>query len=145
MDEITRTAVENEVAEVVLKKQMESEKGAGSEEKEKNHDENGAIDLPAHIEVNKEKLAAEQTERYLQAASTFINRAFEYAQPEEEELLIKDLAIDEKLKHNAALDPTHPVYLNLATFRMVILADETYELLLARLLGVPFTWTDHWI
>lgn len=129
LDEITRTAVENEVAEVVLKKQMESEKGAGSEEKEKNHDENGAIDLPAHIEVNKEKLAAEQTERYLQAASTFINRAFEYAQPEEEELLIKDLAIDEKLKHNAALDPTHPVYLNLATFRMVILADETYELL----------------
>ncbi|KAG5420065.1 GYP2 [Candida metapsilosis] len=123
LDQITRTAVENEVADAVLKKQMESGNGEGSE------DQNEPIDLPSHIEVNKEKLAAEQAERYLQAASTFINRAFEYAQPEEEELLIKDLAIDEKLKHNAALDPTHPVYLNLATFRMVILADETYELL----------------
>ncbi|KAI5958574.1 GYP2 [Candida theae] len=123
LDEITRTAVENEVADAVLKKQTASKDGDAHE------NENTEIDLPAHIEVNKEKLAAEQTERYLQAASNFINRAFEYAQPEEDELLIKDLAIDEKLKHNVALDPSHPVYLNLATFRMVILADETYELL----------------
>ena len=39
------------------------------------------------------------------------------------------MAIDEKISHNAALNPNTPVYLNLPTFRMVILADETYELL----------------
>ncbi|GME77657.1 unnamed protein product [Ambrosiozyma monospora] len=33
----------------------------------------------------------------------------------------------EKDKHNAALDPSHPTYITPSTFRMIILADETYE------------------
>ena len=76
----------------------------------------------------------QQIERYLSAASTFIQRAFEYAQPEEEEALIKELAVDNKISHNAALDPSTPTYLNLPTFRMVVLADETYELLFSNTL-----------
>ncbi|KAI5954937.1 GYP2 [Candida jiufengensis] len=119
LDDITRAAVDDEVAENLIKQQQD-----------KTTTKNGdIIDLPPHMEVDREKIASQQAERYLQAASNFINRSFEYAQPEEEELLIKDLAIDEKIIHNVALDPNHPVYLNLPTFRMVILADETYELL----------------
>ncbi|MCQ9936762.1 hypothetical protein L6C96_14440, partial [Staphylococcus aureus] len=64
----------------------------------------------------------------LSAASTFIQRAFEYAQPVEEEPLLKELSVDNTISHNAALNPKTPVVLNLPTFRMVILADETYEL-----------------
>ncbi|KAI5965945.1 GYP2 [Candida pseudojiufengensis] len=115
LDDITRAAVDDEVAENLIR--------------QSNGKNDEVIDLPPHMEVDREKIAAQQAERYLQAASNFINRAFEYAQPEEEEILLKDLAIDNKLSHNAALDPNHPVYLNLPTFRMVILADETYELL----------------
>ena len=63
--------------------------------------------MPQHVEVNREKIEQQQIERYLRAASTFIQRAFEYAQPEDQELLIKDLAIDEKLSHNAALNQIH--------------------------------------
>lgn len=121
LDEITRLAVENEVAEEVFKNQVANGDGL-------------TIDLPQHVEVNREKIEQQQIERYLRAASTFIQRAFEYAQPEDQELLIKDLAIDEKLSHNAALNPNTPVYLNLPTFRMVILADETYELLFSHTL-----------
>lgn len=116
LDEITRTNIENEVADEVFKNQIESGDGI-------------TIDLPQHVDVNREKFEQQQIERYLRAASTFIQRAFEYAQPDEEQLLIKELAIDEKISHNAALNPNTPVYLNLPTFRMVILADETYELL----------------
>ncbi|KAL6450338.1 MDR1 GTPase-activating protein GYP2 [Candida maltosa Xu316] len=121
LDEITRTNIENEVADEVFKNQIANGDGL-------------TIDLPKHVDVNREKIEQQQIERYLRAASTFIQRAFEYAQPEEPEILIKDLAIDEKITHNAALNPNTPVFLNLPTFRMVILADETYELLFSNTL-----------
>lgn len=115
LDEITRSAIEDEVAEAASK--VQSEKGEL---------------LQSQIDSIKEKLVVQQNERYLQAASNFINRAFEYAQPVEEELLIKDLVIQDKEKRNKALDPSHPLYINVATFRMVILAEPSYELLFSR-------------
>lgn len=83
------------------------------------------------IEVDRTPFEAAQVERYLQAASTFIQHAFEYAQPDEEKLLMPELAMDLAISHNAALNPNTPVVLTLPTFRMVILADETYELFFA--------------
>ncbi|RCK56224.1 GTPase-activating protein GYP2 [Candida viswanathii] len=121
LDDITKTNIENEVADEVFKNQVESGDGIN-------------INLPQHVDVNREKIEQQQIERYLRAASTFIQRAFEYAQPDDEQLLIKELAIDEKISHNAALNPNTPVVLNLPTFRMVILADETYELLFSHTL-----------
>lgn len=120
-DGITETAIENAVADEIYKKQQE--KG------EKN---TGSIPLPTEANIDKQKLESLQIERYLSAASTFIQRAFEYAQPEEVEPLIKELAMDHKISHNAALNPNTPVFVNLPTFRMVVLADETYELLFSR-------------
>jgi hypothetical protein len=90
--------------------------------------------LPSDVQIDRQALESKQIERYLSAASNFIQRAFEYAQPEEEELLIKELAIDTSISHNAALNPNAPVVLTLPTFRMVILADETYELLFSKTL-----------
>ncbi|RLV91310.1 GTPase-activating protein GYP2 [Spathaspora sp. JA1] len=121
-DEITRNNIENLIADEVYKKQMEKSKS-------NNSNNSSEIQLPADFQVDRTKLEQQQVERYLQAASTFIQHAFEYAQPDEEQLLIKELAIDNTIAHNAALNPNTPVYLNLPTFRMVILADETYELL----------------
>lgn len=115
-DQITEDAIENAIADEIYKQQKE--KGEDAE----------AISLPAEANIDKQKLENQQMERYLSAASTFIQRSFEYAQPVEEELLIKDLAIDNKISHNAALNPNTPVFVNLPTFRMVVLADETYEL-----------------
>ncbi|KAK6200997.1 GTPase activating protein [Scheffersomyces amazonensis] len=136
LDQITETAIENAVADEVYKAQAsnkEEDKGEGEDEDDKHvtttsTTTNNHIKLPSEVNIDKEKFAALQSQRYLQAASTFIQRAFEYAQPEEEEILIKDLAIDNTIAHNAALNPNSPVFLNLPTFRMVILADETYEL-----------------
>ncbi|EGW35722.1 uncharacterized protein SPAPADRAFT_131008 [Spathaspora passalidarum NRRL Y-27907] len=119
-DGITKANIENVIADEVYKKQVES--GNTSPDQSE-------IQLPSDFQVDRDKLEQQQVERYLQAAATFIQRAFEYAQPEEEELLIKELAIDNSISHNAALNPNTPVYLNLPTFRMVVLADETYELL----------------
>ncbi|KAI3406679.2 GYP2 [Candida oxycetoniae] len=129
MDGVTRAKIQQEVTEEILKRQdVDGETvvdGSGSEKVA------AAAEEAPHIHVDREKILTQQMERYLESASTFIKRAFEYAQPkeDEEEPLIRDLYISSKISHNAALDPTHPVYLNLATFRMVILADETYELL----------------
>lgn len=117
LDKITEDAIENAIADEIFRRQQE--KGEKSSE----------IEISAEVEIDKPKLENQQIERYLSAASTFIQRAFEYAQPEEEETLIEELAVDKKISHNAALDPNTPSYLNLPTFRMVILADETYELL----------------
>ncbi|CAI5759160.1 unnamed protein product [Candida verbasci] len=114
-DEITKVAVENEVANEIYQEQIKN----GNEK----------FELPKHVDVNREKLEQQQVQRYLQAASTFMQRSFEYAIPEKEEVLIEDLAIDNKISHNAALNPNTPVYLDRPTFRMVILADESYELL----------------
>lgn len=122
LDDITKQAIENAVADEVYKANAARELN------------DGEILIPSQMDIDKPKFEGLQVERYLQAASTFIQRAFEYAQPEEEELLIKDLAIDNTISHNAALNPNTPVFLNLPTFRMVILADETYELLFSKTL-----------
>ncbi|ODV58053.1 GTPase-activating protein MDR1, partial [Ascoidea rubescens DSM 1968] len=89
--------------------------------------------LPEEIIIDKKIYQHEQMERYLLAASNFIQRAFEYAQPvepiEKNLLQIDDLNNDFALtlKANKALNDK-PLIMDLATFRMVILADETYEL-----------------
>lgn len=121
LDKITEDAIENAIADEIVKRQGDKA------DKEQIH-------IASEVEIDKTKLENQQIERYLSAASTFIQRAFEYAQPEEEETLIKELVVDNKLSHNAALDPSTPTYLNLPTFRMVVLADETYELLFSNTL-----------
>lgn len=128
LDLITESAIEKIIADQIIK-QKSTEVSPSSSSSE--------IILPSEIDIDdneKQKLINLQVERYLSGASTFIQRAFEYAQPIEEEVLIAELAIDNKISHNAALDPNSPVYLNLPTFRMVVLADETYELLFSRTL-----------
>lgn len=99
------------------------------------------IELPKGVVIDEEKYKHEQTERYLKAASNFLQRCFEYARPLEipEEVNLIDLSDDESesreikkkkmesMKANVALDPTHPTFIDLPTFRMIILADETYE------------------
>ena len=124
LDHITEGVIENAIADEIYKQQKEN----GT-----NFNEND-ISLPTEANIDKQKLENQQMERYLSAASTFIQRSFEYAQPEDEELLIKDLAIDNKISHNAALNPNTPVFVNLPTFRMVVLADETYELFFSKTL-----------
>lgn len=124
LDQITETATENAVADVIYK--IQQEKGENAKVSD--------IPIPSEVDIDKQKLENLQIERYLSAASTFIQRAFEYAQPEDEEVLIKELTLDNKISHNAALNPNTPVFVNLPTFRMVILADETYELLFSRTL-----------
>ncbi|KAG7661951.1 GYP2 [[Candida] subhashii] len=121
-DELTQHEIENEYVDEIMAHGVPTTKNNGDIE----------VKLQAGgFDIHREKFENKQVERYLRAASTFIQRAFEYAQPyQEEEVLIKELSIvDEKIRHNAALDPQKPVFLNLPTFRMVILADETYELL----------------
>ncbi|KAM9935137.1 hypothetical protein OXX80_005286 [Metschnikowia pulcherrima] len=115
-DSLTAIAIENAMADEIYKQQQD--RGSTDEE----------ISIPTKIDIDRERIENEQLERYLSAASTFIQRAFEYAQPKEDEVLLADLPIDHKLTHNAALNPNTPVFLNLPTFRMVVLADETYEL-----------------
>lgn len=117
LDSLTETAIENAIADDIYRRQKEA--GAPNNE---------AINLPLSFDIDKEKIENMQLERYLSAASTFIQRAFEYAQPVEEEVLIEELKIDTLISHNAALNPNTPVTINLPTFRMVVLADETYEL-----------------
>lgn len=118
LDSLTEGAIENAIADELYKKQKE----AGAENGE-------GIQIPLTFDIDKQRIENMQLERYLAAASTFIQRAFEYAQPvEDEEVLIEELRIDNSIKSNAALNPNTPVYLNLPTFRMVVLADETYEL-----------------
>lgn len=122
LDSLTESAIETAIADQIYKQQQEKGK-----EKE-------AIPIPSSIDIDKKRIENMQLERYLSAASTFIQRAFEYAQPVEEEPLLKELAVDSTISHNAALNPKAPVVLNLPTFRMVILADETYELFFSRTL-----------
>lgn len=90
----------------------------------------------------------EQSVRYLSSVSNFIQRAFEYADteiptPQVEEDSSSSQATppsaassspsssSKAVDSNPALDPSRPLFLNLATFRMVVLADETLELLFA--------------
>lgn len=116
-DSLTETAIENAIADEIYKQQQE-----------KSADGDDSIPIPSSIDIDKKKIESLQLERYLSAASTFIQRAFEYAIPVEDKPLIEELAIDNAISHNAALNPNTPVSVNLPTFRMVVLADETYEL-----------------
>lgn len=127
-DSLTETAIENAIADDIYRKQQES---GNTESKD-------SIAIPSNYDIDRSKIENLQLERYLSAASTFIQRAFEYAQPEEEEVLLKDLVTDLKISHNAALNPQTPVFLNLPTFRMVVLADETYELFFSNTLRDAF-------
>lgn len=132
LDSITNKAIEVAMAEKIIeqREQIRMEKEARGEIVDTDD-----ISLPSVVEIDREKLEREQSLRYLSAASNFIQRAFEYAQPvPNPEAPLIDLDDDEsnekfkKLTANAALDPTHPKFVNLATFRMIILADEVYEL-----------------
>ncbi|KAK7206993.1 GTPase activating protein [Myxozyma melibiosi] len=63
---------------------------------------------------------------YLSSVSAFIQRAFEYATPDD--LPASTQLIDAPAtKANIALDPNHPRHITLPTFRMVVLADEALE------------------
>lgn len=129
VDNLTKKSIEDDIAESILK-----ENGSATTIDQ--------INLPSGVTIDEENYKLEQTERYLRAASNFLQRSFEYAKPLEisEEINLIDLSDNEnedeqvkQKKHeammaNAALDPTHPKVLDLATFRMIVLADETYEL-----------------
>lgn len=82
--------------------------------------EDGAVDMSS--------IQHEQSVRYLSAISNFIQRAFEYATPGEvNDARLVEIDATDDTAHNAALNPNAPLFINLATFRMVILADETLE------------------
>ena len=131
IDLLTQTSIENDIAESIVKKN--GGRVVTLEE----------IELPKGVVIDDEKYKAEQSERYLHAASNFLQRCFEYAQPLEQEVPIDllDLSDDtdneekkknnekrwNSLKANVALNPNTPCTLDLATFRMLVLADETYE------------------
>ncbi|GMM33942.1 GTPase-activating protein [Saccharomycopsis crataegensis] len=126
--------------------------------------DNEDVISPPNLTVDEQFYRHRQGERYLSAASKFLQNCFSYARPEQEidELKTEDhlisihdddrksdygeLAteeyIDEKdkkksqsLKANKALDPDHPLAMDLPTFRMVILADESYELFFGEILA----------
>lgn len=122
LDSLTTAAIENAIADQIYQQRQAS--GSKTDD----------IPLPASVDIDRAKIESQQLERYLSAASTFIQRAFEYAQPAEDEVLLRDLPVDDAYTHNAALNPSTPVFLNLPTFRMVVLADETYELLFSQTL-----------
>lgn len=131
IDLLTQISIENDIAESIVKKN--GGRVVTLEE----------IELPKGVVIDDEKYKAEQSERYLHAASNFLQRCFEYAQPLEQEVPIDllDLSDDtdneekkknnekrwNSLKANVALNPNTPCTLDLATFRMLVLADETYE------------------
>ncbi|KAJ9571500.1 EF-hand calcium-binding domain profile [Nakaseomyces glabratus] len=135
VDLLTKKKIEDDIAEKLV--QENGEKVITMDE----------ISLPSGVTIDEEKYKAEQSERYLKAASNFLQRAFEYAKSieldsavnlidlsdDESEGSDEDVKIKKKKKFeaimaNPALDPSHPKVLDLATFRMIILADETYEL-----------------
>lgn len=142
MDKITLNEIEEDIGIQIANEQQDKEI-------------NEEIELPTNVMVDQEKYTIRQTERYLEAASNFLKRSMEYcltvdstpveievnliefSDNEEEPKPIDPLKREKKfttLKANAALDPTRPKFLDVASFRMVILADETYELFFTDLL-----------
>lgn len=133
VDLLTKKAIEDDIADEIVKESHPDQESIGK------------IELPAGVTIDEEKYKAQQSERYLKAASSFLQRCFEYARPLEldQQIDLLDLSDDEDKSEqdkeqqkkkfaaivaNAALDPSRPTVIDLATFRMVILADETYEL-----------------
>ncbi|ODQ65871.1 TBC-domain-containing protein [Nadsonia fulvescens var. elongata DSM 6958] len=110
---------------------------SGSRSKQVNSNTNADGKPSADFKRDEENILHEQSARYLSAVSSFIQRCFEYATPEKEEVLI-DLSDSNEDKeqeicnNNVALDPSHPLSIDLATFRMVILADETLEMFFSK-------------
>ncbi|EDO14848.1 hypothetical protein Kpol_359p9 [Vanderwaltozyma polyspora DSM 70294] len=136
IDLLTKQSIEDDIAEKLAREKFNEENTTDE------------IDLPSDVQVDEEKCKIEQSERYLKAASSFLQRSFEYAKSFElaEEIDLINFSDDEldgeakkkkfnTLKANVALDPTRPKLLDLATFRMIILADETYELFFASTWG----------
>ncbi|SCW01126.1 LAFE_0D05644g1_1 [Lachancea fermentati] len=136
VDYLTQKSIEEDIADSLIENNLDHINSMDQ------------IELPSGVVIDEEKYKTEQTERYLKAASNFLQRSFEYARPLDlsEEVDLLDLSdsdgesqdIKKKkwdtLKANAALDPSHPTVIDLATFRMIILADETYELFFAQTL-----------
>ncbi|VVT53347.1 uncharacterized protein SAPINGB_P003528 [Magnusiomyces paraingens] len=98
------------------------------------------VDIPSPIDLT--TLRHEQSVRYLSSVSSFINRAFEYATPDANgKLSSPTQSVTSPTKeesepssatqsvNNVALNPDAPLYISLAAFRMVVLADETLETL----------------
>lgn len=142
VDILTKKSIEESIADQIVEEQ-------GQEVKV------GNVQLPSGVTIDESKFKADQTERYLQAASNFLQRSFEYAQPVEleKDLDLIDLSDNDQeratqkkglnsLKANAALDPTHPKVIDLPTFRMIILADETYELFFSQTLRESIHTTE---
>ncbi|CAL9737548.1 GTPase-activating protein GYP2 [Monosporozyma servazzii] len=145
IDILTKRSLEDDIAERIAQEKLQQ-----------NADEQ-KIELPTNYEVDEDKYKNEQSERYLHAASNFLQRSFEYATTLDvaDEINLIDLSDYEEeeteesqekkekravsLKANAALDPTRPKVLDLANFRMIILADETYELFFAKTLRSSIT------
>lgn len=130
-DDITNAAIESEIAKKIVQRR-EALKKQGIEVAEND------ITLPDEVRFNEQKWQGKQQERFLASGSNFLRMAFQYAQPEEDpEKPLIDLEDDEEdekkrkkkdsITHNVALDPTHPIYITPSTFRMIVLADETYE------------------
>ncbi|SCV03102.1 LAMI_0H05490g1_1 [Lachancea mirantina] len=133
VDKITQSRIEDDIADSLIESGGKVESNLDT------------IELPSGVEIDEEKYRSEQAERYLKAASSFLQRCFEYARPLDlaGDIDLLDLSDSEEagsdtkkkqwdsLKANAALDPIHPMVLDLATFRMIILAEETYELFFA--------------
>ncbi|KAG7884883.1 hypothetical protein KL938_001140 [Ogataea parapolymorpha] len=122
-DDITNKEIETEIAKKIIeRKRVLKEQGLDANDEE--------IKLPQEVRFNEEKWKNKQSERYLASSSKFLKMAFQYAQEEQDpQAPLIDLGDDEseKLKHNKALDPSNPTYITPSTFRMIILADDTYE------------------
>lgn len=98
------------------------------------------IDVP---EIKIETLKHEQSDRYLASVADFLNRSFEYATPSEDTTTSANSTDKEdsrtstpSLSNNIALDPARPVSISIASFRLIVLADETLELLFSHTLPV---------
>lgn len=139
IDKLTQQLIENDIADLIVKENDGIVTSAYD------------IELPKGVVIDDKKYKHEQMERYLKAASNFLQLSFEYARPLEapNNIDLIDLSDNKEstdanikawrvLTANVALDPEHPCVVDLATFRMIILADETYELFFSSTLRHSF-------
>lgn len=127
-DQITNKMLEQRIAQVLIRRQQKMKEQGLTENEEPNN-------IPTNLSYDREKYEKLQADRYLSSSSNFLKLSFQYAIPkEEEEEDVNLIEIDkshhrelEAIKHNKALDPSHQLYINESTFRMVIVTDETYS------------------
>uniref|UniRef100_A0A060SYI6 ARAD1A12650p n=1 Tax=Blastobotrys adeninivorans TaxID=409370 RepID=A0A060SYI6_BLAAD len=129
------------ILDTVSLKKIEEKKRQLAEEAEKNS--NSGSESPVTPSIDLASFKHEQSVRYLSAVSNFIQRAFEYAAPSEGTSEASSQKSSTKTEEatpaspsrgadkNPALNPDTPLFMNLATFRMVLLADETLEMFFA--------------